>query len=591
MPSKTITQIKGNFHLPSYQRGYRWTTDEVCRLLEDLQNWKPTDKYPYYYLQPIVVKPLGKDTKGCDEYELVDGQQRLTTLRLIMMALKKNLPTVKCPYSIEYDTRDKSREFMEWLECDPQKADSSKNDYIDFRYLHNAYSQIQNWIKDQDDELSTAIRTYQLLADRVKVLWYEAAPEESGHELFKRLNIGRIPLTNAELVKALFLNRDNSNEENGSGRSLRQEEIATQWDRMEKQLHNENLWAFLTNAKGESYPTRIELIFDFIVSKKNSEREKYFTFFRLQDRLEGKNGDKTDLQSLWNEIVDYFDKLLLWYHDTALYNRVGTLVALGGNINAIIKDVESRRLKKQEQKDYLEKLILEKIAKEEELLDLRYDTDYKKIKDTLTWFNVKTMDLSGERFPFNRFKEGRGWSLEHIHAQNSEGLYREEERHVWLQLQIEALHALPKNEEISDLIAEAESILKLEAIGDKFDDIYKKINAALSPISQGEDTDTNMHSIRNLALLETDDNSALNNSVFEVKRVKISRLDRQGSFVPVGTRNVFMKYYTPVGYNQPYFWGDEDKKAYEAEIRRVLYGHVTDSNEEIPDSSVENVKE
>lgn len=576
MPNKTITQIKGNFRLPSYQRGYRWTSDEVKRLLEDLHEWRPTNKHPYYYLQPIVLKNLGKNAEGQDEYELIDGQQRLTTLRLIMMALKKHLPSVVCPYTLTYDTRNKSKEFMEWLTDDPDKAISHKNDYIDFRYLHNAYTQITKWIDGQSDPLDATIKLYQLLANSVKVLWYEAAPGESGQELFKRLNIGRIPLTNAELVKALFLNRGSIEDSGLPSKNLRQEEIATQWDRMEKELHNENIWLFLTNAKGDKYPTRIELIFDFMAGKKPAEREKYFTFYYFQNRLNGKCGPKVDRQTLWNEIVDYYDKLMIWYNDRSLYNRAGALVAMGGNLNVIINDVEKQRLKKKEQIKHLESKILERIASKEELLDLRYGHDDKKIRDTLIWFNVKTMDMSGERFPFGRFKSGSGWSLEHIHAQNSEGLYREVERHEWLRLQIEALRSMPPTDEIESLIAEAVAAHKMEAVGEKFAPLYNKISLTLTPTLRDEYADLNMHSLRNLALLKCNDNAALNNSVFEVKRVVIAALDRKGSFVPVCTRNVFMKYYTPAGFNQPYFWGEKDREAYIAEIHKVLYGTDND---------------
>lgn len=80
-----------------------------------------------------------------------------------------------------------------------------------------------------------------------------------------------------------------------------------------------------------------------------------------------------------------------------------------------------------------------------------------------------------------------------------------------------------------------------------------------------------MHSIKNLALLKTDANASLNNSVFEVKRNDIANLDRQGHFIPVCTRNVFTKYYSPAGENQPYLWTDKDRDAYYEEIMRIVY--------------------
>ena len=105
---------------------------------------------------------------------------------------------------------------------------------------------------------------YVHLYRRVKVIWYEAAPEVDSTALFTRLNIGRIPLTNAELVKALLLARSGE----GGTASRRQIEIGMQWDVIERDLHDEGLWAFLTNRLPTDYPTRIELLFDLMVERK-----------------------------------------------------------------------------------------------------------------------------------------------------------------------------------------------------------------------------------------------------------------------------------------------------------------------------------
>ena len=58
------------------------------------------------------------------------------------------------------------------------------------------------------------------------------------------------------------------------------------------------------------------------------------------------------------------------------------------------------------------------------------------------------------------------------------------------------------------------------------------------------------------------DNSALSNSVFEVKRREVIRRDRHGSFIPVCTRNAFLKYYTEAAGQQIHFWGDQDRQGY-----------------------------
>ncbi len=92
------------------------------------------------------------------------------------------------------------------------------------------------------------------------------------------MNIGRIPLTNAELVKALFLSRNNGIDER------KQLEISTRWDAIEKELHDERFWYFITNESPNKYPTRIELLFDLMVNKPKDEREKFFTFFHFDQK-------------------------------------------------------------------------------------------------------------------------------------------------------------------------------------------------------------------------------------------------------------------------------------------------------------------
>lgn len=112
----------------------------------------------------------------------------------------------------------------------------------------------------------------------------------------------------------------------------------------------------------------------------------------------------------------------------------------------------------------------------------------------------------------------------------------------------------------------------MESIGGElFQNLFDRVTYLLSAKLSDDDKEANMHSIKNLALLKTDANASLNNSVFEVKRNDIANLDRQGHFIPVCTRNVFTKYYSPAGENQPYLWTDKDRDAYYEEIMRIVY--------------------
>ena len=54
----------------------------------------------------------------------------------------------------------------------------------------------------------------------------------------------------------------------------------------------------------------------------------------------------------------------------------------------------------------------------------------------------------------------------------------------------------------------------------------------------------------------------MSNAVFEVKRRQIIALDRRGFYIPVCTRNLFLKYYTDAGAQQLHFWGQRDREGY-----------------------------
>ena len=75
-----------SFFIPAYQRGYRWSSRQVIELLEDVYEFcdrkHPKDE-DFYCLQPVVVKQK-LDSQNTVQWELVDGQQRLTTILLIL---------------------------------------------------------------------------------------------------------------------------------------------------------------------------------------------------------------------------------------------------------------------------------------------------------------------------------------------------------------------------------------------------------------------------------------------------------------------------------------------------------------------------
>ena len=81
--TKSITELEGNkFWIPAYQRGFRWTRQQIKELVEDLDEFIRDLKRNAYCLQPVVIKATTKEDIG-NCYEVIDGQQRLTALYLI----------------------------------------------------------------------------------------------------------------------------------------------------------------------------------------------------------------------------------------------------------------------------------------------------------------------------------------------------------------------------------------------------------------------------------------------------------------------------------------------------------------------------
>jgi Protein of unknown function DUF262 len=363
---RLVGDISEMFYVPAYQRGYRWGAVEVRKLLDDI--WVSRDKP--YYLQPVVVKQHG------DEWELVDGQQRLTTLFLIFQYMKREgLQSLPAGYSLRYETRPGSAAYLEQLDS------SLSQENIDFFHIHEAYRCISEWFDAHGPRRQHAAnKFYGALFEQVRVIWYEAAGDLDAVTLFTRLNVGRIPLTDAELVKALLLSRSRS-DAGLTDRALEQLNRAEQWEEWLR-LHRKALTAF--------------------------------------------------------DDVDQVRK-------KAVLDRVEEVLA-----NPPVKEADFRPL-------------------ERELAEL---------------------------------------------------------------------------------------------------------------LSTGSDTaDGALDSIANLALLPGGDNSALGNSVFAVKRAAILEHDRRGSYIPICTRNVFLKYYSPADEQQMHFWSATDREHYLRAMADILRGYLRPDKE------------
>ena len=560
LDTKLVGDIKGDFFIPSYQRGYRWGETEVVRLLDDIYS---TEGKWAYCLQPVVVRNDG------DKYEVIDGQQRLTTIYLIYRYMNEasNKFIDEPRFTISYKTRDESEEFLKSI--DTSQIESQKENDIDSWFICTAYESIKNWFEKRDKK-SALTNVNKYFDEIVKIIWYEVGlSDEDAIGLFTRLNIGKIPLTSAELTKAMFLSKD-------AGEDIdkkRQEEVSLQWDNIERELHKDSLWYFLTNKTNARYQTRIDLILDLIARKPTGDREKYYTFFKFDEMRK-----EESLEEIWRNIQQTFLVLRDWYEDHEFYHKIGYLIASGSYTLQKIFDVSADKTK-DEFKASLDGYIEDTIRISGNYSDLSYEKPQNrdKIATLLLLFNVESVRQNGDHtqwFPFDKHKFGKDgeevkWSLEHIHAQRSEGMRTQEMWKEWLKLHIPSVKVV--STEPDELIAKMEIARKKERLDrSEFEEIQQKVIELLSVKGNTE----YLHSISNMTLLNSSDNASLSNSTFDVKRNAIVEMDKNGKYIPFCTKMIFLKYYTNSAENQLHFWGHADRVAYVDAINTVLADYL-----------------
>jgi hypothetical protein len=547
LTTRFVGDIEGDFFIPAYQRGYRWGEQEVGRLLDDIRD----SPGPRYYLQPIVVK-----RRGDGSWELVDGQQRLTTLYLVLQYMKREqLQNVEPTYSLTYETRPGSQSYLQRLSDDEARSN------IDFFHMFRAYKCIESWFEAFGHRRQhEANQFYGSLFEKVQVLWYEAPDQMDSTLLFTRLNVGRIPLTDAELVKALLLTRHRKNH-SGTDRSL---EFAAQWDAFERDLQVPEVWAFVT-VEDESQATHMSLLLDTLAGgPPPPARPLFYTFEALRSTIEA------DEYEFWNRVVDLHSLVIGWYEDRDLFHKVGFLIADGDKFADLVGLALGRgRSAFEAELDHRIRRRLNLSANR--LLELSYERDGEKCQQALLLMNVETVRMmknSSERYSFRAHGSGN-WSLEHIHAQNAEALRTEEQWSEWLRLHRDALTDLPRlaDQEREALVARIDAAIPA-LTEQRFRELEQELSAVFTLAEQ--ESEDGVHSIANLALLDGPDNTALSNSAFEVKRREIIRRDKVGSYIPVCTRNAFLKYYTDAGSQQLHFWGARDRTGYMEAIRAQI---------------------
>jgi hypothetical protein len=604
--------LDGNHHfvIPSFQRGYRWEEKQVVDLLEDIKQFADpnNNSSESYYLQPIVVKKI--KYRGVDSWEVLDGQQRLTTLLLILKELLRGYMTPKDSakyqpllYDITYTNRPA-------LNFDNPCA----SDNIDSYYLREAFDTITQWC-EQNEDFTDIIRTlfYSKFTKQVKIIWYaidEDSKDLKSISIFNRLNKGKISLTSSELIKALFIMYYDQQDS-----ALSAEQLSMEWNEMERRFQDNKFWYFISDDMSGTQ-TRIDVLFDFLTLKSSDKDTDYSyrEFQKLYDYCCEQKRNKSNMtfchpwakeihnmQDAWRKVRKTFDTLVAWYEDNMYYHYVGYLVALGSTPLDIFNYLETAKaISKEEEpgKEWtvddtmlaLRRKMMDRFKEnnvyipKEKIDDWGYNNaDF--VSRVLLLFNVESCRIGNNiRFDFDRYKN-ENWDIEHIESRNNASLQEFDDRVRWLK-QVKLVLGFEDTERAKQLQGECEDIIRMfENKETKYETRYKEffvvINKHYAREASDEDDDAvdlstkDKDNISNLTLLDSATNREYKDAPFAYKRYCIVEYDKKGNrFIPLCTRNVFLKYYSDSNKKTSYFdtlrWNEDDRTGYMKAIHEAV---------------------
>ena len=590
------------FCVPNYQRGYRWGRQQVRDLLDDIAEYMNPScdvQDEFYCLQPLVVcervdndedflaalpkepenaLPITRDAIAKHvEWEVIDGQQRLTTIHILLSVLDSR-QELEAKFSIRYATREDSQSFLEGIA--KKNEEDSLND-IDFWHMFEAYKEIQDWfstISEKSKGRWSEDLFKEVFLNKVQFIWYES--NEDPIKVFTRLNIGKIGLTNSELIKALMLNRSNFEGQDADKIRLRQLEIAVKWDEIESVLQDDEFWMFL-HDKGFDKPTRIDFLFDLVCELKMLDRYIDESALEDKDGLLGKDGYRTFryfnayfksekakcecdkvmkslIEVCWEKVDEIFATFREWFEDLRLYHYVGFLVDQKSKIGDIYKVWKEQKLvvsegkegektidirtKEAFLKDYLIPEIKTKVSGCNNL-ENQYETgkseDAKqRCRSLLLLHNIQTVINQNDRqsadghsgvfykFPFHLYKT-EGWDIEHVDSNSENGF---DEWDAKVEFLANHYNAVEENlqSKIIDFCSDPS-----KATADNFTELRSSIENALGKCANGDRLNPEeKNKVWNFALLDSSTNRSYGNSIFSAKRRIIIGKDK-GKYIPV----------------------------------------------------------
>lgn len=354
------------FVIPEYQRGYKWGEAPIIKLLNDIDRFDIRgEDEKFYCLNNLTIV---KHDEADIEYYVVDGQQRLTTITVILACMRHiddKLEFPKFQSKIKYNIREITQDFLTKLVNDDnfgidgssvrfhelfQNEDTSswnffvesndKYDYQDIFYLFNAYKSIRQWLIEYE-------KSHKEFSDKllhhVKLIVNNVPDVENEATLFGNLNSNKVQLDGADLVRALIITNVARIETDEIDDVLKRKlvinekrvRIGIQIDTIMhwwKDESHQRFYQALSKTVKTDMTTNIE--FDDKKNPLNYLYKIYTLIYHKKNTIALENFEK-DIVLQWKKILQIQRILEQWYNDDKLYHALGFVFMYCQNIKIV----------------------------------------------------------------------------------------------------------------------------------------------------------------------------------------------------------------------------------------------------------------
>ncbi|WP_319231103.1 DUF262 domain-containing protein [Draconibacterium orientale] len=542
------------FYIAPYQRGYKWASDNenapVWVLMTDLLDAFRGDEKEYF-LQYITVKK--NQLNGTSVLEVIDGQQRLTTLTLLFSVLasrKDNKEPAITDNKLSYKVRPIVDKFfrnfvykevkelfdMEWIDFTNEYPEYNEQDIF---FLFEAIKRIN--LELSSDDILMKFETF--VTENVKIILNNIDKGNiSSERIFSNLNTNKVDLTGVELIKGLLLTKTAREVKHDNEIPHYKEILETraaigrQWDEMTNWAEGKRIKKFYFTQYSEPIEGILTLVALSHNYKEKQSKGSQYPLFNFYQRL--LNRDHLTASDLFGEIREFYNVLRDWQTNKRLYNLLGFLF-FNGRIDFKFEELSDLiRKKTNEVEKVLSTKVLELLPDDSSTLEYGVDNDA--IQRVLLAISVFGND---QYFDYVNFAQN-DWSLEHVFPQNPEKisdtlqhndikLIKSLKKENWKKEGARYLRSI--NFEKEDAETKIEQLFqKLKQETCEVDSIEKEIIYELIETTQ-------LNKLGNMALLTGKVNTSVGNGMFDAKRFKIVKMVSKGEFVPKHTYDVFSK--------------------------------------------------